>query len=69
MLRSHGTEETEAGLEIDLPLTQQDLASAVGAHREYIIKLVGQFQDQGLISLKKRHVVITDRQGLKDLVC
>ena len=52
-----------------MPLTQQDLASAVGAHREYFIKLVGQFQDKSLNSLKKRHVVITDLQGLKDLVC
>jgi len=53
----HGL-ETKRGIEIDLRLTQQDLANFVGASRVAINKLLGAFQDQGLICIDKKRITI-----------
>lgn len=53
----HGL-ETDGGVEIDLRLTQQDLANAVGASRVAVNKLLGLFQDKGLISIDKHRITI-----------
>jgi CRP/FNR family cyclic AMP-dependent transcriptional regulator len=49
---------TKRGTEIDLRLTQQDLANFVGASRVSINKLLGVFQDKGLIRIDKKRIVI-----------
>jgi len=53
----HGL-ETARGIEIDLRLTQQDLANFVGASRVAINKLLGVFQDKGLICIDKKRIII-----------
>ena len=53
----HGI-KTERGLEIDLRLTQQDLANAVGSSREAVNKQLSLFQDRGLISNDKGRFTI-----------
>jgi CRP-like cAMP-binding protein len=49
---------TKRGIEIDLRLTQQDLANFVGASRVAINKLLGTFQDQGLICIDKKRITV-----------
>jgi CRP/FNR family cyclic AMP-dependent transcriptional regulator len=49
---------TKRGIEIDLRLTQQDLANFVGASRVAINKLLGVFQDKGLICIDKKRIII-----------
>ena len=53
----HGVEKDD-GLEIDLRLTQQEVANTVGASRVAINKLLGMFQDKGLVSIDKHHIII-----------
>ena len=53
----HGV-TTERGLEIDLRLTQQDLANFVGASRVAVNKLLGSFQDKGLLAIEKHRLII-----------
>ncbi len=63
----HGI-ETEKGLEIELRLTQQDLANFVGASRVAVNKLLGQFQDRGLIMLDKHKLIILKGEELRKQV-
>ena len=53
------------GIEIELRLTQAELASLVGATRESVNKVLGAFRDQGLIEVEGQRITILDRQGLK----
>jgi len=53
----HGL-KTDSGLEIELRLTQQDLANFLGASRVAINRLLRQLQDSGLISIDRKHITI-----------
>jgi len=53
------------GIEIELRLTQTELASWVGATRESVNKVLGTFRDQGLIEVEGQRITILDRPGLK----
>ena len=45
-------------MEIDLKLTQQDLAAMVGATRESVNKHLGWMRDHGLIQLDRQRIVL-----------
>lgn len=62
----HGIEKQ--GIEIDLRLTQGDLASYVAATRESVNKALGALRDQGLISIDGQTVTIVDAPGLRNLI-
>jgi CRP/FNR family transcriptional regulator, cyclic AMP receptor protein len=49
---------TDDGVRIDLRLTQQELASMVGASRESVNKVMGYFTDKSYISTDKHRVTI-----------
>jgi CRP/FNR family cyclic AMP-dependent transcriptional regulator len=57
--------QKEAAEEIELRLTQAELASWVGATRESVNKVLGTFRDQGLIEIEGQRITILDRPGLK----
>ncbi len=67
LAEKHGL-ETENGLEIHLRLTQQDLANAVGASRVAVNKLLGIFQDKGLVSIDKKRITILRPDELRKRV-
>jgi len=60
----HGI-RTPEGIQIDLPLTQNDLASLVGATRERVNKVLGSFREQGLIETDGPRITVLDQRGLK----
>jgi CRP-like cAMP-binding protein len=53
------------GIEIELRLTQAELASWVGTSRESVNKVLGTFRDYGLIEIEGQRVTILDRRGLE----
>ncbi len=53
------------GTLIDVPLTQNDLASMVGATRESVNKVLAMFRSQNLIKLSGASITIVDRAGLE----
>ncbi|MBA3824133.1 MAG: Crp/Fnr family transcriptional regulator [Ktedonobacterales bacterium] len=55
--REYGV-ETEDGVKIDLRITQQELASMVGASRESVNKVMGYFTDKHYISTDKHKITI-----------
>ncbi len=60
----HGI-KVENGTLIDVRLTQQELASMVGASRESVNKVMGYFPDKGYISTDKHRVTLHKMNELK----
>src|SRR5438270_4825246 len=54
---AHGV-KAENGTRIDVRLTQQELASMVGASRESVNKVMGYFMDKGYISTDKHKITL-----------
>ena len=61
---THGV-KTEEGIIIDVRLTQQELASMVGASRESVNKVLGYFTDKKFISTDKHRIMIHHVNDLK----
>jgi CRP/FNR family transcriptional regulator, cyclic AMP receptor protein len=60
----HGR-KTDLGVEIDLKLTQQDLAAMVGATRESVNKHLGWMRDHRLIQLDRQRIVLLRPEELR----
>ncbi|MBD3918570.1 Crp/Fnr family transcriptional regulator [Paenibacillus sp. PR3] len=50
---------------INLPMTHQEFANAIGTTRETINRMLNQLKDEGLIEVDRNRIVITDLEGLK----
>ena len=50
--------KTDNGIEIDLRLTQQDLAAAAGVTRIAVNRQLGKLQDMGLLSIQGQRIII-----------
>jgi CRP/FNR family cyclic AMP-dependent transcriptional regulator len=61
---THGV-KSEDGIRIDVRLTQQELASMVGASRESVNKVIGYFTDKNFISTDKHRVTLHRMAELK----
>jgi len=64
LAETHG-QAAPGGTAINLPLTQSELASMIGATRVSANRLLGAYQDAGLVRLDKRSLVVTDLRGLR----
>src|SRR5205085_1739632 len=61
---THGT-KVDNGIRIDVRLTQQELASMVGASRESVNKVMGYFTDKNFISSDKHRITLHRITDLK----
>ena len=52
-------------IEIELRLTQSELATWVASSRESVNKVLGTFREQGLIEVEGQRITILDRGGLE----
>jgi CRP/FNR family transcriptional regulator/CRP/FNR family cyclic AMP-dependent transcriptional regulator len=53
------------GIEIGVPLTQEDLASMIGSTRQRISAALGFFEDRGVLARPGRHLVIVQPAALR----
>lgn len=60
--------KTEAGIVIDVPLKQQDIASSINASRETTSRELSMLERKGLVSSAQLYVTIKDKKGLKNLL-
>lgn len=60
----HGR-ESEGATEIELPITQEDLAAMIGSTRASVNKLLGWYEDHGMIQRRGRRIAIRDAEGLR----
>jgi CRP-like cAMP-binding protein len=58
-------EPTPSGIRISLPLTQDELASWVGASREAVTKAFRALRTDGCVRTQRRMVTVTDIEGLR----
>lgn len=58
---------TKDGMLIDLSLTNEDLAAVVGVSRQFMNATLHDLQRRGIIGLKRRRIVLTDKAGLEDI--
>jgi len=56
------------GVRIDVPLTQEAIAELIGTTRQRVNQIVNRWQEEGLIRLDGRHVVLTNVAGLRRYV-
>jgi len=59
--------KTEEGVLIDFPITQQDLAQASGTTFHSVSRVLGAWENAGLVTVGRRKIVIRDVQGLTDV--
>ncbi|GCE48889.1 CRP-like cAMP-binding protein [Thermosporothrix hazakensis] len=64
LANTHGV-KVETGIRIDVRLTQQELASMVGASRESVNKVLGYFTDKQFISTDKHRITLHRLADLK----
>jgi CRP/FNR family transcriptional regulator, cyclic AMP receptor protein len=58
-------EPADDGILIDLPLTQEDLASWVGSSREAVARALQQMRDLGWVTTARRAIVVRDLAAVK----
>lgn len=64
LCEGYGT-ETDGGVEITLPLTQEELAGWTGASREAVSKALGTLRRLGWVETNRRGLVVTDIAALR----
>ncbi len=64
-LASEQGTKTDQGIEIDISLTNQDLANLIGTSRETVNRILSDFRRQKAISVNRGRVTILDKYKLK----
>jgi CRP/FNR family transcriptional regulator len=58
--------KTAQGVEVNLPVSNQELASQIGTVRELVSRNLSRLQAEGLISMDGRSVTLSDVKGLEE---
>ena len=53
------------GTAIDVPLTQEELASLIAASRDSVVRALSWLRRQGLVTTERRRIVVRDLAGLR----
>jgi CRP-like cAMP-binding protein len=63
-LVSQSGRKTEQGIEIDFPITRQDIAEMTGTTLHTVSRLLSAWESEGLVSGGRQKVTVTDPHGL-----
>jgi len=64
LCETQGEKLPDGSVRLDAPLTQSDLASMIGATRQSVNKLLGEFEDRGLIRVERDSIVVPKLETL-----
>jgi CRP/FNR family transcriptional regulator, cyclic AMP receptor protein len=64
LMETHGR-TVPRGIELGLKLTQQELASMIGATRESVNKQLGAFRDRGIVTVDRQRIIILRPETLR----
>jgi CRP-like cAMP-binding protein len=64
LAQEHGTRDADGSMRLSAPLTQSDVAAMIGATRQSVNKLLGEFVAEGLLRLDHEAIVIPDLEAL-----
>lgn len=59
------SEETQGN---DLKLTQEEIAREVNSAREVVARMLRHFSNEGLVEVKRGHIILKDKNGLQRLL-
>jgi CRP/FNR family transcriptional regulator, cyclic AMP receptor protein len=62
----HGERQPNGEIRLDAPLTQSDLAAMIGATRQSVNKLLGEFEADGLLRMERDSIVVPDLARLSE---
>lgn len=65
LAREHGREDEDGAIRLDSPLTQTDLGAMIGATRQSVNKLLGEFAAEGLVRMDRETLVVPDLDALE----
>jgi CRP-like cAMP-binding protein len=60
LAEEHGEVLANGSIRLDAPLTQSDLAAMIGATRQSVNKLLGEFEADGLLRIERDNIVVPD---------
>jgi CRP-like cAMP-binding protein len=60
LAEEHGQRQPNGEIKLDAPLTQSDLAAMIGATRQSVNKLLGEFEMDGLLRIERDSIVVPD---------
>lgn len=63
-----GGKETEQGIRVKLTMTHQEIAQMIGTSRETVTRLLGDFKQKNIISVKGSTLLIQNRPALEAMV-
>jgi CRP/FNR family cyclic AMP-dependent transcriptional regulator len=66
LAEDHGERLADGSIRLDAPLTQSDLAAMIGATRQSVNKLLGEFEAAGLLTLERDSIVVTSIEKLAE---
>ena len=58
LAEEHGERMADGSIRLDAPLTQSDLAAMIGATRQSVNKLLGEFEADGLLRIERDSIVV-----------
>jgi CRP-like cAMP-binding protein len=64
VLREKYKENFQPGMFVEINLSRNDLASLVGTARENVTRLLGEFKNEGILSIQGRKIIIHDVKKL-----
>jgi len=66
LAEEHGERQPNGEIRLDAPLTQSDLAAMIGATRQSVNKLLGEFEADGLLRMERDSIVVPDLARLAE---
>ncbi|MEU6662257.1 Crp/Fnr family transcriptional regulator [Streptomyces sp. NPDC046821] len=67
LVRTHGT-RTDEGIELSVPLSQQEFAGSVGASREAVARLLKELRDRQVVVTGRRSIVVVRPDLLRRII-
>jgi CRP-like cAMP-binding protein len=67
VLREKYKEGSEPGMDIEINLSRNDLASLVGTVRENVVRLLTELKEEGILETKGRKIIVRDVKKLAEL--
>lgn len=65
---SHHGKETENGTRVQVLMTHEDISQRIGTSRETVTRLLKEFREQNIISVKGSNLIVLDKAALEALV-
>jgi CRP-like cAMP-binding protein len=64
LAEEQGERGSDGSVRLDGPVTQSDLAAMIGATRQSVNKLLGEFEASGLIRMERDSIVVTSLEAI-----